>query len=141
MNEKLINMLHEQLHTATELLSVLEQESTAVIRGDLERLQNVGHAKEHCCQALSDLESTWPAAMRGVNANEWVAQQGEEISSAWDQLIDGLRLCRRQNDANGLLIAERQQWVSRKLSSDNGQTYGAEGEASNAAVSTWNASA
>ena len=141
MNKDLVELLQQQLRTSSELLNVLEQESQAVMSGNLEHLQSVGQAKEHCCQALSDLERNWPPAMRGSDARSWIAQQGEEASTAWDQLIDELRRCRRQNDANGMLIAERQQWVARKLSADDVETYGAAGETAKSGVSTWASSA
>ena len=141
MNQQLGQLLRQQHDTASHLLRVLELESQAVIHGDMEQLQQVGTDKEQCCRSLTDLEQSWPAPLRGPQANEWLKGQNEEINRAWSALIDQLWRCRRRNDANGLLIAEQQQRVSNLLHHGGNKTYGAGGQHEMAGTSTWAASA
>lgn len=141
MNQPLLQLLNRQRDTSAELLAVLEQESQAVLNGDLQTLQRIGQDKQACCQAITNMEDNWPASLRQDDARLWVKQQGEEISLVWDSLMEQLRQCRRQNDANGLLIAERQQWVAQRLSPVSTQTYGSAGQSAATPASNWVASA
>lgn len=140
MNQALLTLLQQQRESSAQLLSVLEQESQAVLDGDLEQLEQVSQAKEACCQAISRMEDNWPHAMRGDGARQWLRQQGEVMLHTWDDLISCLSRCRRQNDANGLLIAQRQQWVAEQLSPVSTHTYGAAGQSAQSGTSNWVAS-
>ncbi len=136
----LSEILNDQRKNAEILLDVLERESVAVIRGDVETLQDIGVEKEACCERIGDLQSQWPSPLLSEHARRWAETQGQDVANAWDSLMGCLRQCRRKNDANGLLIAERQNFIARQLAPQPAPTYGAKGQAGTVTDSTWNAS-
>lgn len=136
----LSDILENQRRHAENLLDVLERESDAVIRGDVDMLQQIGVEKDACCERIGELQNSWPAPLMSSQARLWAETQGAEVSQAWRSLMGCLRQCRRKNDANGLLIAERQNAIARQLAPQPAPTYGAKGQAGTMTDSTWNAS-
>lgn len=136
----LSDTLYDQCRNAEILLDVLERESVAVIRGDIDALQQIGAEKEACCERIGNLQNSWPSPLLSAQARRWADTQGPEVAQAWASLMGCLRQCRRKNDANGLLIAERQNVIAQKLAPRPAPVYGAQGQAGTMTDSTWNAS-
>lgn len=141
MSQKLDELLVQQRELAAQMLAVLESESAAILGDDVAKLENINKQKQQCISGLTAMEAQWPAPLRADNALDWVARQNDAIKTSWEELVGVLRKCRRQNDANGLLIAQRQQVVSARLQGGGGQTYGSGGQQVTEGSGRWTASA
>lgn len=136
----LCDILENQCRHTEQLIDVLERESAAVLRGEIDALQSIGLEKETCCEYIGKLQEQWPSPLRSAHAQRWAQSQSPDVAEAWTRLSANLRQCRRKNDANGLLIAERQRYIAQQLAPQPAPTYGAQGQAGTITDSTWNAS-
>lgn len=129
MDQKQIHQtLSRQHDSARALLQLLEQESEAVVRGDVDELDRLTSDKKQRCAQLDSLGRQMAGWLGQHPLDQWLGRQSEPVRDRWDALSETLRECRRQNDANGLLISQRQLEIERKLRPADSGTYGAHGE-------------
>lgn len=120
--------LSEQQAFADALLSVLEQETAAVVAGDVDKLNGLLKLKTERCAQLDDMGREMNHWLKGRSIDEWLKHQDRQARGQWEKLADTLRNCQRKNDANGLLISRRQEEIEELLKPRNGTTYGASGQ-------------
>ncbi len=120
--------LNRQHDSARALLQLLERESEAVVRGDVEELDRLTHDKKQRCAQLDTLGHQLAGWLGTRPLDQWLDRQSPPVRNSWDALSNTLRQCRRQNDANGLLISQRQLEIERKLRPADSGTYGSQGE-------------
>ncbi len=129
MNQSQIHQtLSRQHDSARALLLLLEQESEAVVRGDVDELDRLTSDKKRRCAQLDGLGQQLAGWLGQHPLEQWLERQSSPVRDSWDALTRILRECRRQNDANGLLISQRQLEIERKLRPADSGTYGAHGE-------------
>ncbi len=126
--EQIQAKLRHHHHAAQALVELLDQECAAVIAGDAGRLTALAARKEQDCQALATLGPCLENWLQGRELSHWLQSQGENIQREWAQLSAQLALCQRKNDANGLLISQRQSEITRRLQPVDSGTYGASGQ-------------
>ena len=124
--------IHKQLTQkkacADALLQLLDQESTAIIRGDVDELGQLTKNKKQRVDELGELGPQMQQWLKQRSLDEWLQRQSAPVQSSWQQLSESLKLCRRKNDANGLLIDQRQQEIEQRLRPMEAGTYGQQGE-------------
>lgn len=130
MNQEQIQQrLHEQQASANALLQLLERECTLVLDGEVEELERLTRDKKRRCEELDGLGAELKGWLRQRPLEQWLERQSPPVRSSWDALSQTLGQCRRQNDANGLLISQRQREIENKLRPIDSGTYGSRGQA------------
>jgi len=110
----LVDVLDEQIRTAQAMLGTLDNESRALIDSNSEALNSAGADKARLVEALELLEQE----RRGLAATlriELSANEGDEASMRWRELLGLIEKCRERNQRNGAMVSARREQVLEAL--------------------------
>lgn len=109
--------LHDEFTTATQLLELLSEEQSCLIKADVEKLAVLSEEKTRLVARMSELALRRHAALgaMGFPASEagmqiWLQAPQQEASQAasktWNELLDIAAKAKELNRVNGLLIGQ-----------------------------------
>lgn len=144
VREELGHLVHQYTELSSRLLSILDEEHTALAEPNAAPLQAIVASKETCVQQMGMLESKRLALCHraGFNADnagmqaliDW-SGSSPDVNDAWRELVSSARRAEETNRVNGAISRVRQEQVLAALAILHGSDqsrpmYGARGQQS-----------
>ena len=127
---QIAKIIEQELQAANNLLSLLKQESEALSQRDITQLGTIIERKSQelvsLDQALRQRQQLMQSQKLPMDVKHWRLLlsrcRDERLMSQWQQLEDNIKLCKKENEVNGKLLARSQRVINRLTAVLKGQS-------------------
>ncbi len=127
---QIAKIIDQELQAATKLLQLLQQESDALSQRNADQLAQIIESKS---QELVSLDQASKQRKQLMTSQKLPADdkhwrqllnrcRDERLIAQWQQLEDNIKLCKKENETNGKLLARSQRVVNRLTAVLKGQS-------------------